>query len=54
MNVKGICSFQGHAGFYRQFIKDFSQIARPLTNMLVKDAPFEFTNECLNVFLTIK
>ena len=43
VNVKGICSFLGHVGFYRQFIKDFSQIARPLTNLLAKDAPFEFT-----------
>ena len=28
-NVKGIHSFLGHARFYRRFIKDFSQIARP-------------------------
>jgi hypothetical protein len=27
-NVKGICSFLGHAGFYRCFIKNFFQIAR--------------------------
>ena len=29
VNVNGICSFLGHARFYRRFIKDFSQIARP-------------------------
>ena len=46
MNVKGIRSFLGHAGFYRRFIKDFSQIARPLTSLLAKDAPFIFNNEC--------
>ena len=40
MNVKGVHSFLGHASFYRQFIKDFSQIARPLTNLLAKDASF--------------
>ena len=39
VNVKGIRSFLDHAGFYRRFIKDFSQIARPLTNLLAKDAP---------------
>jgi hypothetical protein len=54
VNIKGIHSFLGHAGFYRQFIKDFSQIARPLTNLLAKDAPFEFTNECLAAFHTLK
>jgi hypothetical protein len=34
VNVKGIRSFLGLAGFYRRFIKDFSHIARPLTNLL--------------------
>jgi hypothetical protein len=29
VNVKEICSFLGHTGFYRRFIKVFSQIARP-------------------------
>ena len=54
VNVKGIRSFLGHAGFYRRFIKDFSQIARPLTNLLAKDAPFEFTDEYLKSFHTLK
>jgi hypothetical protein len=53
-NIKGIRSFLGHAGFYRRFIKDFSQIARPLTNLLAKDAPFEFIDECLTAFHTLK
>ena len=54
VNVKGIRSFLGHAGFYRCFIKDFSQIARPLTNLLAKDAPFEFTDGCLRAFEILK
>ena len=33
-DIKGIRSFLGHAGFYRRFIKDFSKISRPLTNLL--------------------
>ena len=54
VNIKGIYNFLGHAGFYRRFIKDFSQIARPLMNLLAKDAPFEFTDECLTAFHTLK
>jgi len=53
-NVKGVRSFLGHAGFYRRFIKDFSRIARPLTNLLAKDAPFNFDKECLVAFYTLK
>jgi hypothetical protein len=54
VNVKGIHSFLGHARFYRRFIKDFSQIARPHTNLLAKDAPLEFIDECLTAFHTLK
>ena len=39
-NVKGVRQFLGHAGFYRRFIKDFSKLARPLFELLVKDAKF--------------
>ncbi|PWA99517.1 hypothetical protein CTI12_AA005950 [Artemisia annua] len=53
-SVKAIRSFLGHAGFYRRFIKDFSKIARPMTQLLEKDAPFVFTNECLNAFNVLK
>jgi hypothetical protein len=53
-NVKGICSSLGHAGFYRRFIKDFSQIARPPTSLLAKDAPFLFNDECHEAFQILK
>jgi hypothetical protein len=53
-NVKGARSFLGHAGFYQRFIQNFSQIARPLTHLLAKDAPFVFTEECLQSFHTLK
>ena len=53
-SVKGIRSFLGHAGFYRRFIKDFSQIAKPLSNLLVQGIPFEFDSQCLQDFTVLK
>jgi hypothetical protein len=53
-NVKGIRSFLGHVGFYGRFIKNFLEIARPLTKLLAKDVPFIFDEECLIAFHTIK
>jgi hypothetical protein len=43
-------NFLGHVGFYRHFIKDFAKIVAPLTNLLQKDIPFSFDNECVLVF----
>jgi hypothetical protein len=45
-DVKGIRSILGHAGFYRRFIKDFSKLSKPLTNLLQKDVPFVFDDDC--------
>jgi hypothetical protein len=53
-NAKGIRSFLGHAGLYRRFIKDFSHIARPLTNLLDKDIPFDLDDTFLKSFETLK
>ena len=53
-SVKGTRSFLGHVGFYRRFIKDFSKIAKPLSNLLVQEAPFEFDDQCLQAFLFLK
>ncbi|GKD97193.1 reverse transcriptase domain-containing protein [Tanacetum coccineum] len=53
-NIKAIRSFLGHAGFYRRFIKDFSQVTRPMTQLLVKDAPFNFSEECIKAFDKLK
>ncbi|GJZ29877.1 reverse transcriptase domain-containing protein [Tanacetum coccineum] len=52
--VKGVCSFLGHAGFYRRFIQDFSKIARPMTHLLEKETPFFFLKECIESFNTLK
>ena len=53
-DIKGIRSFLGHAGSYRRFIKDFSNISRPLTNLLQKDIPFVFDDDCEEAFEILK
>jgi hypothetical protein len=52
--VKQIRSFLGHVGFYRRFIQNFSQISKPLSQLLTKDQPFDFNNKCLESFLRLK
>ncbi|CAM8953819.1 unnamed protein product [Rhodiola kirilowii] len=52
--VRDIKSFLGHAGFYRRFIKDFSEKALPLSTLLQKEVPFEFTNACKEAFDELK
>lgn len=53
-SVKEVRSFLGHAGFYRRFIKDFSKIANPLSNLLQKDVVFDFGERCKDAFDTLK
>src|SRR3954464_5440240 len=53
-DVKGIRSILGHAGFYKRFIKDFAKISKPLTNLLQKDVPFVFDDECKEAFEILK
>ncbi|GJU88716.1 reverse transcriptase domain-containing protein [Tanacetum coccineum] len=53
-NVKGVRSFLGHAGFYRRFIKDFSLISKPMTKLLMKDAKFDFSDDCKKAFNILK
>jgi hypothetical protein len=53
-SFKGVRSFLGHVGFYRRFIKDFSNISRPLYVLLAKDVKFVWTEECLTTFNKLK
>ena len=53
-DIKGIRSFLGHVGFYRRFIKDFSKISKPLTNLLQNDVPFVFDDDCVEAFEILK
>ncbi|XP_058734008.1 uncharacterized protein LOC131605698, partial [Vicia villosa] len=54
INVKGVRSFLGHAGFYRRFVKDFSKIAKPLSNLLNQGTCFNFDESCVKAFNDLK
>ena len=53
-NVKTLKQFLGHAGFYKRFIMDFSKIAKPLYNLLEKDAKFIWGEDCQRSFEELK
>ena len=46
--------FLEHAGFYRKFIKNFSQVRAPLFKLLQKDTAFEFDSRCERAFNKLK
>jgi hypothetical protein len=45
-NASDIRSFLGLAGYYRRFINDSSEIAKPMTRLLEKNKDFDWTEEC--------
>lgn len=51
---KQIKSFLGLVGFYRRFIFNFADKAKPLTNLLKKDANFIWDQTCAQAFETLK
>ncbi|GFW04806.1 retrovirus-related Pol polyprotein from transposon 17.6 [Trichonephila clavipes] len=51
---KQMKSFLGCCNFYRRYIKNFAKRSLPLTNLLRKDTPFEWTSETQKAFDDIK
>jgi hypothetical protein len=49
-----IRSFLGLAGYYHRFIPNFSKIAKPMTQLLEKEAKFKWSPQCDEAFLTLK
>ncbi|XP_039065569.1 uncharacterized mitochondrial protein AtMg00860-like [Hibiscus syriacus] len=54
ITVKGIRSFQGHAGLYMRFIKDFSKISKPLCLLLQQNQSLAFNEECHSALTDLK
>jgi len=53
-NVHEVQRFLGLTSYFRKFIKDFSLKARPLHNLLRKNAPFDFDRSCVESFELLK
>ena len=49
-SVFEIRSFLGLAGYYEQFIKDFSRLAAPMTRLTQKEVKFEWSDLCKKAF----
>jgi hypothetical protein len=53
-SVTQIRSFLGLAGYYHRFIPNFSKIAKPMTQLLEKEAKFKWSPQYEKTFLTLK
>jgi hypothetical protein len=53
-SVKAVRSFLGFANFYRQFIRNHSSVAAPLTELTRKDTGFRWTDAADKAFATLK
>ena len=53
-DLKEVRSFVSLLSFYRRYIQKFAQIAKPLTNLLEKNAKFNWTEECQRAFDYLK
>lgn len=53
-NVREVRSFIGVAGWYRRFIRNFSELTAPLTNLIKKDKKFVISKEALDSFHNVK
>lgn len=53
-NVREVRRVLGMMGYYRRFVRNFSDIARPLNDLLLKNKKFIWTSECEEAFIKIK
>jgi len=53
-NAKEVHSFLGLCSYFRKFIKEFSIKAKPLYNIIKKDAKFEFGEDKIQCFENLK
>jgi hypothetical protein len=53
-SVTQVRSFSGLAGYYQRFIPNFSNISKPITELLKKGNKYVWSKDCDEAFLTLK
>lgn len=52
--VKQVQQFLGFCGYYRQFVRSFSELAAPLSRLTRKDVKFKWDTDCQSAFNELK
>ncbi|GBG81457.1 hypothetical protein CBR_g32448 [Chara braunii] len=52
--ITEVRSFLGMCGYYRNFVKNYSTIASPLTDLTRLDTPWDWSDECKGAFKRLK
>ncbi|GBG65972.1 hypothetical protein CBR_g54951 [Chara braunii] len=52
--VTEVRSFLGMCGYYRNFVKNYSTVASPLTDLTRLDTPWDWSDECEGAFKRLK
>jgi hypothetical protein len=53
-NITELRSFLGFCSYYRRYIENFAEIAKPLHKLTQKDKTFGWSDSCQQVFETLK
>lgn len=53
-NVTQVQSFLGLANYYRRFVAEFSEIARPMYRLTKKEVTFDWNDDCVKAFERLK
>jgi len=54
VNLKQLRGFLGLTGYYRRFIKNYGMLSKPLTTLLKKGTPFQWTSQTQAAFDLLK
>jgi hypothetical protein len=52
--LRDVRAFIGLAVYYRRHVQNFAKIAKPVTNLTKKEVPFDWTQECQQIFQKLK